>query len=75
MKQPDQLVTLDDLAKRLQVSVATVRLWIKRGIIPQDKYIAVDRTYRFDADGVIEHMLSQEKDPDQASEEAHADAR
>ena len=53
----DELVPITVLAKKLYVSTPTVRLWIRHGVIPKDKYMVVGNTYRFDAEGIIQYML------------------
>ena len=39
----DTLLTTEDVAKRLKVSVATVKLWVKDGEIPSFKLGALRR--------------------------------
>lgn len=57
---PSELVPIEVLAKKLHVSIGTIRVWVREGVIPPDKYMLVHRTYRFDAEGIIKHMLNDE---------------
>ena len=47
------LVSIDDLAITLGVSVSTVRSWVRDGEIPLQTYIRVGKTYRFEQEEVI----------------------
>ena len=49
-------VPIDDLAKYLSVKVTTVRSWVQKGYIPEDSYIKVGYTYRFDIPAVVEGL-------------------
>jgi len=57
----NELITIDDLAKRLSVSISTVRSWVRQGFIPKDTYVQVAKTYRFDYDRVIEALKARNK--------------
>ena len=57
----NELITIDDLAKRLSVSISTVRSWVRQGFIPKDTYVQVAKTYRFDSDRVIEALKARNK--------------
>lgn len=39
--------TVEQIAKHYQVSLSTVRSWMRTGILPQDKYIKIGKTFRF----------------------------
>lgn len=56
-----ELVDIKALAKRLQVSVNTVRNWIKSGQIPESTYIQVNQTRRFYV-ADVEAALRADKD-------------
>ena len=55
-----ELVPIEILSKRLHVSVPLIRVWVRRGVIPKGTYMLEGRTYRFDVEGVIAHMLNNE---------------
>ena len=56
--QPPDLLTLEDLAERLQLSVSTIRRMIAAGDIPAFKVGArVWRVRRVDYDGYLERMV------------------
>ena len=57
-----ELITIDTLAKKLNVSVSTVRSWIRQGYIPKDTYVQIAKTYRFDYDRVMEALRRRTKD-------------
>jgi len=47
------LVDIDEVAKQLKVSVSTVRSWLRATLIPENTYIHVGKTYRFDLNRVV----------------------
>ena len=48
MTEQVNLVDIDEVAKQLKVSVSTVRSWLRANLIPENTYIHVGKTYRFD---------------------------
>lgn len=56
MEQASPFVTLDELAKYLNVSHSTVRVWMRKGSIPKHTYIKVGQTYRFNRDQVVNEL-------------------
>jgi excisionase family DNA binding protein len=52
------LVDIDEVAKQLKVSVSTVRSWLRAGLIPENTYIHVGKTYRFDLNRVIFALMN-----------------
>ena len=40
-------VPIEDVAKHFSVGVATVRAWVRQGLIPAETYIKIGNTYRF----------------------------
>jgi|DEB0MinimDraft_3_1074331.scaffolds.fasta_scaffold47404_2 hypothetical protein len=49
----DAYVPIDDLAKHLCVKVSTVRSWVQKRYIPENTYIKVGSTYRFNIPAVV----------------------
>lgn len=43
----DKYVDIQKLAEHFMVSVSTVRVWIRKGILPADSYLKVGNTFRF----------------------------
>lgn len=46
-------VPIEELAKHLSVSVSTIRGWVRNKHIPEDTYIRVVNTYRFNINDVV----------------------
>jgi predicted site-specific integrase-resolvase len=49
--------TIRDLAAHYNISVSTARKWVRDGVIPEDTYIKVHGTYRFDLDRIDRALL------------------
>lgn len=47
------LVSIRKVAEHLNISVATVRKWVRNNTIPENTYIKVNNTYRFDLEEVM----------------------
>ena len=45
------------LAEHFAISVSTARKWVRDGVVPEDTYLKVHGTYRFDLDRVDRAML------------------
>jgi excisionase family DNA binding protein len=56
-------VTIEVVAKRFIVSVATVRTWVKTGAIPKHTYLKIGNTYRFNLPEVETALTSGHKEP------------
>jgi excisionase family DNA binding protein len=56
-------VTIEVVAKRFIVSVATVRTWVKTGAIPKQTYLKIGNTYRFNLPEVETALTSGHKEP------------
>lgn len=54
-------VTIEVVAKRFIVSVATVRTWVKTGAIPKQTYLKIGNTYRFNLPEVETALTSGHK--------------
>jgi|DEB0MinimDraft_10_1074344.scaffolds.fasta_scaffold31913_3 excisionase family DNA binding protein len=50
-------VPIKDVADYFNVSVSTIRNWIRSGTIPEDTYIKAGETYRFSLDRVENALL------------------
>lgn len=73
----DKYVAIDKIADHFQVSVSTVRSWVRTGILPESSYLRIGKTYRFQLqaveDGLRAHNTAktakltqaQEANPDQ----------
>ncbi len=55
-----KFVQIEDIARKLQVSVSTIRAWVRQGHIPEDTYIKVGKTYRFSEEDVLESLLRRQ---------------
>ena len=55
-----KVVQIEDIARKLQVSVSTIRAWLRQGHIPEDTYIKVGKTYRFSEEDVLESLLRRQ---------------
>jgi excisionase family DNA binding protein len=52
----EKYITIEQVAEHYQVSISTVRAWIRTGVIPLDSYLKVGKTFRFqltDVDAAI----------------------
>lgn len=49
--------TIKDLAAHYNISVSTARKWVRDGVIPDDTYLKVHGTYRFDLDLIDRALL------------------
>lgn len=67
------LVSIDDLAITLGVSVSTVRSWVRDGEIPRQTYIRVGNTYRFEQEEVISALKDVSETVEEAPSESLAD--
>lgn len=53
-----EYATIRDVAGYLNVSVSTVRNWVRAAVIPASTYIKVGDTYRFNLTKVEEALLN-----------------
>jgi|TARA_R110000803_G_scaffold33745_4_gene73833 excisionase family DNA binding protein len=53
----EQFSTVEDVAKHFQVSVATVRAWVRKGSIPESTYAHFGNTYRFKLSAVVDAVM------------------
>ena len=57
--------TIKDLATHFNISVSTARKWVRDGVVPEDTYIKVHGTYRFDLDRIDRALLPSPQERDQ----------
>lgn len=62
--------TIRDLASHFNISLSTARKWVKSGVVPEDTFIKVHGTYRFDLERVDRAMLPSD-DNDKTEESTH----
>lgn len=63
----DEYVTIDEVARKLHISLPTVRSWVKAGHIGTQAYIRVGTTYRFNMGAVLQSLhgaASEEEEPE-----------
>tara|TARA_R100000988_G_scaffold35413_1_gene17840 strand:- start:246 stop:467 length:222 start_codon:yes stop_codon:yes gene_type:complete len=68
MAQSGPYVTIEQLAKHLQVSISTIRGWVRNKHIPEDTYIRVVNTYRFCIDDVTAALSAGSKEIETVNE-------
>jgi excisionase family DNA binding protein len=61
-KDKSPFVTIENLAQYFCVSVSTIRAWVRQGHIPENTYIKLGNTYRFNRDAVAEALTGMRKD-------------
>lgn len=61
-KDKSPFVTIENLAQYFCVSVSTIRAWVRQGHIPEETYIKLGNTYRFNRDLVSEALTQMRKD-------------
>jgi excisionase family DNA binding protein len=54
MKEATELLTAEELAKRLRVTTETIRLWTRRGLIPSLR--PTPKVIRYNADAVMQAL-------------------
>jgi predicted site-specific integrase-resolvase len=62
----DNFVPIGEVAERFSVTPHTVRQWLRQGKIPDELYVKIGNTYRYNLQGIENAFLSTNKD---ASEE------
>jgi hypothetical protein len=56
-----RFVSIDELAKTFDVSIPTVRSWVRLGHIPDHTYVKIAKTYRFDIEKLKELWFNASK--------------
>jgi excisionase family DNA binding protein len=54
-------VTISELADHLSVSPSTIRQWIRHEHIPEDTFIKISTTYRFDLKAVEDALRTRDR--------------
>jgi hypothetical protein len=53
MSDDPRWVRIDAVATQLDVTVGTVRYWLRRGLVPAHCYCKIGQTYRFDMEALL----------------------
>ena len=69
----DPLVPIESVAQHFKVSISTIRLWVRQGIIPANSYVKIGKTYRFSLPDVTFSLLRYNNDIDEVEEDSDAD--
>jgi len=64
----DEYVTIDEIARKLRISLPTVRSWVRQGHIGSQAYIRVGTTYRFNMAAVLESLHGVVREDDEKPE-------
>ncbi len=69
----DNFVPIGDVADKFSVSKHTVRQWLRKGKIPEELYVKIGNTYRYNLQGIENAFLSTNKDVSEVVEEVVSD--
>lgn len=69
-KEKSPFVTIESLAQYFCVSVSTIRAWVRQGHIPENTYIKLGNTYRFNREAVEHALMGMQKDEEPPASEA-----
>tara|TARA_R100001129_G_scaffold144879_1_gene106020 strand:- start:600 stop:818 length:219 start_codon:yes stop_codon:yes gene_type:complete len=69
----DPLVPIESVAQHLKVSISTIRMWVRRDIIPANSYVKIGKTYRFSLPDVTFALLRYDGGIDEADEDLDDD--
>ena len=58
----DNFVPIGDVADKFSVSKHTVRQWLRKGKIPEELYVKIGNTYRYNLQGIENAFLNTNKD-------------
>jgi len=64
-KEKSPFVTIENLAQYFCVSVSTIRAWVRQGYIPENTYIKLGNTYRFNRDTVEQALMGMNKEEEE----------
>lgn len=65
-KEKSPFVTIESLAQYFCVSVSTIRAWVRQGHIPENTYIKLGNTYRFNRAAVEQALMGMHKEEESA---------
>jgi excisionase family DNA binding protein len=71
-KDKSPFVTIESLAQYFCVSVSTIRAWVRQGHIPENTYIKLGNTYRFNRAAVEQALMGMHKDEEPTQDAAVA---
>lgn len=74
-ESPQPLVPIEDMAKHINVSVSTIRNWVRTGVIPAHTYLKFGNVYRFNIPDVVTALTSAPKEPEPAQLELNLDPK
>ena len=60
MSEEREFVGLRNVADHFKVSESTIRAWIRNGSIPEDTYIKVGKTFRFELNLISDALLGEQ---------------
>jgi len=63
MSEEREFVGLRNVADHFKVSESTIRAWIRNGSIPEDTYIKVGKTFRFELNLISDALLGGQPKP------------
>ena len=63
MSEEREFVELRKVADHFKVSESTVRAWIRNGSIPENTYIKVGKTFRFELNLISDALLGEQPKP------------
>jgi excisionase family DNA binding protein len=66
----DNFVPIGEVADKFSVSKHTVRQWLRKGKIPEDMYVKIGNTYRYNLQGIENTFLSTNKEVSEVVEDA-----
>lgn len=69
-KEKSPFVTIESLAQYFCVSVSTIRAWVRQGHIPENTYIKLGNTYRFNRAAVEHALMGMNKDEESSTQQA-----
>lgn len=67
VKEKSPFVTIENLSQYFCVSVSTIRAWVRQGYIPENTYIKLGNTYRFNRPAVAEALMAMQKEEEEAA--------